>query len=268
MKSLLLALQFLTRLPIRIKAVEPTDLARSMIWFPLVGLVIGGVIGFIALLALMFQVPSEITAALIVSGFIILTGGLHLDGLSDMTDGFYAGKNKEEILNIMKDPHIGVMGTLAIIVVLILKYSILVNFCKEYIRQINLPNPGDCMGVYIGRTIRFLSYLVVIPVISRWGMVLASASSPYAIASGTAQPFIESLKPIHWIMATIITYCVAIGLLGVYGFVLSMMALLAVIISVIYIRPRIGGITGDTLGAINEIIETVVLFGAYLIYRV
>lgn len=98
-------------------------------------------------------------------------------------------------------------------------------------------------------------------------MVLAAGISPSARAEGTGQPFIEHLRPKHWLIATIITYIVAIGLLGIYGFVLCMIGLVIVLLSVIYIRQRIAGLTGDTLGAINEIVEIGVLLGAYLIYR-
>lgn len=250
MKSLLLAFQFLTRLPIRIKTVEESDHARSMMWFPLVGIFIGMVLVLIVYESSLFNLPSSITTAFLILASVIITGGLHLDGLSDTCDGFYAGSNREETLLIMRDHHTGAMGVIGIVTVLLLKYAVLL----ELLRSLPLRE------LYIS--------LALMPMISRWGMVIASSISPAAQEDGKALPFIKHLRIKHWLIATMLTYIISIGLLRNHGFVLCLIGLGVVIISVIYFRQRIKGITGDTLGALNEITELIVLFSAYLMYRI
>jgi adenosylcobinamide-GDP ribazoletransferase len=259
MKPILIALQFLTRLPIKVKEVAPEDLARSMTWFPLVGLLIGLFLYLINLEANIFNLAPEITAGLLVLALTIFTGGLHLDGLSDTADGFYAGKTREETLEIMHDSHTGVMGVIAIVLALILKYGIIISLLK-----------GTLFNTQTNS-------LLVIPAVSRWGMVMAGALLPPARmisgsggparSEGLGQSFITRLKPTQWIMATIITGLIAMGLMPHYGFIVCLTGLLVVILSVIYIKQRIGGLTGDTLGAINEIIEVSGLFTAYILTR-
>jgi len=275
MKSILLALQFLTRLSIRIKAVEPTDLARSMAWFPLVGLFIGLFLGLVNLEAMIFNLTPEITAGLLVLALIIITGGLHLDGLADTADGFYAGgakrspdesrdKTRERILNIMHDSHTGAMGVIAIVVVLLLKYAILVSL----LTKCGMRN-GECGMGYFNSALRTPQFavLVVVPMLSRWGMVVAAALLPPAKSEGLGQSFLFRLKPGQWIIATFITGLVTIGLLKTDGFILYLVSLFLVMLSISYIKPKLGGLTGDTLGAINEVLEVGGFFTAYLLFR-
>jgi adenosylcobinamide-GDP ribazoletransferase len=250
MKSILIAFQFLTRLPIRIKTIEPEDHARSMMWFPFVGIFIGLVLALIAYESSLYNLPGSITAALIILALVVITGGLHLDGLSDTCDGFYAGKDREETLRIMRDPHTGAMGVIGIVTMLLLKYAVLAELVSSV----------PFRPLYIS--------LAITPMLSRWGMVMASSISPAAREDGKAQPFIQHLRIKHWLIATMLTYIIAIGLLGNHGFALCMIGLGPVVIGVIYFRQRIGGVTGDTLGALNEIIELIVLFSAYMMYRI
>lgn len=250
MKSLLVALQFLTRLPISIETVTPAELSRSITWFPVIGLFIGGILILIAFAATVFQLPIPLTAALIILTLVIITGGLHLDGLADMCDGFYAGKNREQILSIMRDSHIGTMGVIGIMIVLLLKYNILLTLLE------NVSSPKE--KYYC---------LAITPMVSRWGMVIAAAISPYARNQGTTKAFMEQLKLKHGLIATLITLGVAFGLLNKYGLGLCFIGFIVVIIGVIYIKQKIGGVTGDTLGALNEILETITLFASYIIFK-
>lgn len=254
MKSLLVALQFLTPIPVKLGSVEPKDLARSMRYFPLIGLFIGL---FMVLLKMVSFGPlnfsATVTATLVLLALTALSGGLHLDGLSDMCDGFYAGRSKEEIVKIMRDPHIGVMGVIGIVFILLLKWSVLAS----------LPL---VMPYYSNIT------LIMIPLLSRWSMVIAAFASPYAPAAseGTAKPFVDNLTRKDAIISTTIMLFVTLALCIISD---NFIWLVAVVIPVIVamamamISKRIlGGITGDILGAINEITEVAVLFGAYIIY--
>jgi len=250
MKSILIALQFLTRLPIRLNNIQPNDLARSMAWFPLVGSFIGGILVLINYEAMIFHFTPEITAGLLALALIIITGGLHLDGLADMSDGFYAGKTKGDIIRIMDDSHTGAMGVIGIVIVLLLKYGILVSL-------LNLTNIEKSSLA-----------LLTVPVVSRWGMVMASALLPPAKTEGLGQSFLSEIKSRHWIIATIFTGIMISALIHQNGFILCMVTILLVVVWVLYIRQRLGGLTGDTLGAINEILEVGGLFTAYLLYKI
>ncbi|MFA5403215.1 MAG: adenosylcobinamide-GDP ribazoletransferase, partial [Candidatus Omnitrophota bacterium] len=112
MNSFLLALQFLTVIPLKIKGVTEEKLARATLYFPLVGLLIGLVLFQINLGLFILNFPSFTISIILIVFLAGLTGGLHLDGLSDSADAFLSGRSKEEMLNIMRDPHSGVMGVL------------------------------------------------------------------------------------------------------------------------------------------------------------
>ena len=251
MKSILIAFQFLTRLPIQIKEFTPTDLGKSMAWFPLVGLFIGLMLVLMLFVTRLLGLTPEITAGLLVLTLIILTGALHLDGISDTADGFYAGKTKEDILRIMDDSHTGAMGVIAIVTILLLKYAVIIS----------VVNPLK-VGI-----IPILP-LMIVPMLSRWGMVAASAILPPARTEGLGQSFLSSIHSKQWIIATLITFGVAIGFLHLNGFIICMAGLGLVVISSFYIKQKIGGLTGDTLGVINEIVEVGGFFSVYLLYRI
>jgi len=254
MKALLVALQFLTPIPVRLKSVEPKDLARSMRYFPLVGLVIGLFLVLVKTLAFgPLNFSAMVTATLMLLTLTALSGGLHLDGLSDMCDGFYAGRSREEIVKIMRDPHIGVMGAIGIFFILLIKWSVLASLPLS-------------MPYYSNIT------LILIPFLGRWAMVIAAAAGPYALVAsdGTAKPFVDNVTRKDAIISTVITLVVTLALSFISGnfvwLALMIVALLVVMAMVMTSRRVLGGITGDILGAVNEVTEVAVLFGAYLIY--
>src|SRR3989338_11572433 len=116
MKNFLLALQFLTRIPVRIKdKIEDGDCGYSMVWFPAVGLILGGILALVFKLAALAVNPA-IAVILVITVYMFLTGALHLDGLSDACDGLYGGKgDKVKTLEIMRDSRIGTIGALAMV---------------------------------------------------------------------------------------------------------------------------------------------------------
>src|SRR5205814_5495570 len=152
------AIAFLTRLPVPSRAAFDTkDVALSMRWFPLVGLLIGG---FLAAGLRLFTpiFPTLVAALLIVAIEALLTGALHLDGLADTADGLSARK-REDVLRIMRDHAIGSYGAVALILVVALKAAMI--------------------GTLIERGVA-LPYLAIMPVLGRWSLVLLSATQPYA----------------------------------------------------------------------------------------
>lgn len=227
------AISFLTLIPIRKEQkITPT----TIIFFPLIGLLLGGslvLLNFI--LTKVFCFNAYLTAGLLLAGYIALTGGLHLDGLSDTVDGLVGGRgDREKTLLIMDETHIGAMGVIAI-------------GCNILIKFILLTNLPQCA-------------LLVFPCVSRWAMVLSMRTSRPAKMVGLGKLCIENTTLSSFIVATVI--CVVITLIALPVDI----ALLGIIISglVAYkltksFTRRLGGMTGDAIGAINEIVENIML---------
>ena len=241
MKYFLIALQFLTIIPLRksIK-IEEKDLSNSLIFFPIIGLIIGIFLILINYLISSFLSPLVVNTLIIII-WIGMSGALHLDGFCDTIDGLYGGQTKEERLKIMKDSSIGAKGAIALICLLILKLSLLMEISPQYKYQA----------------------LLFTPMIGRWGMVMGIFLVPYAREEGMAKSFIKykDTKQLFW--ASLITLTTGLFLfkfisLGIIGLDLGI-----IFISTLYLKRKIGGITGDTLGGLNEIIEVFTLLIIY-----
>lgn len=242
MKSLLIALQFLTIIPLRPSGrPEEKDIAHSMSFFPLVGMIIGGFLILINLITSRYLSPF-IASALILIGWVGFTGALHLDGFTDTVDGLCGGKNKEQVLRIMKDSFIGAKGAIALILLLLLKFALLVGLTNDHKNYA----------------------LLFAPVAGRWSMVMGIYLSSYAREEGLAKAFFshKTGREIFW--ATLITFCLGLILFRIEFFYIIGIALAVNLLLISYLKRRIGGLTGDTLGALNEIIEVITLFSLYL----
>ncbi|MDD4979937.1 MAG: adenosylcobinamide-GDP ribazoletransferase [Candidatus Omnitrophica bacterium] len=245
MKSLLLALQFLTIIPVKVSLAREDELAKSMICFPLIGLLLGLALVGIDNLFLNLNFPEFSINIILVISLVILTGGMHLDGLADTADALLSRKSKEEMLTIMRDPHIGVMGVLAIISMLLLKSSFL-----------------STLGISSKMTA-----LLLMCILSRWSMVFTIFLFPYAREEGKAKTFTQGITLKIFILATIITLIPVIAIWRIKGLLVLM-----IIAGVNYIfgkamDKKIGGITGDTLGAAEEITEVIILFSICILER-
>ncbi len=239
MDSLRLAFGCLTILPVGPRS-TPRDVAfgRSWIWFPLIGLLIGSIL-VAANHVLAQQIPAAVTAALILSLWIVLTGALHLDGLADVCDGLYAGRTPDERLRIMKDPHIGTMAAVAITAHLILKFAMIHSL------------PASALA----------PSMLLAPCMARYAMGVLGTTLPYARTDGgTAASFVRHATPrsllIVLTVALVLSWLIArragLGLLAVASGV-------AWLLRTVFFRT-LGGVTGDALGATGEIVESVVLF--------
>lgn len=244
MRSLLLALQFLTILPIHIKGeVRKEDLTRSMLFYPMIGLLLGIILAILCY-GLSQYLPFYSAIAILIVIYIILTGGLHLDAFADLCDGFYAGKTKEDILKIMKDPHIGTIGAIGIFCIIFLKFILLVNTSSTYL----------------------LVAIAIAPIIGRWSAVLMSCRTKYVSESGVAQ-FIEGIGFRELIYATIATMAFLIAIAQVISLIVILFALILTLLFKSYVKSKIDGVTGDTLGACIEINEIATLLIMLLIGR-
>jgi adenosylcobinamide-GDP ribazoletransferase len=241
----LLALQFLTVIPLRIKNVDDKSVACSLIYFPLAGLIMGFLLVGMYELLLILNFPSLAISIILVVFLVILTGGLHLDGLSDTSDAFLSRKGREQMLEIMRDSHSGVMGVLAIISVLLLKIAFLYSIAIEF-------KPVA---------------LVLACVLSRWAMVLPIYLFPYARAEGKAKFFIQGVNLKILLLSTgLALACVLIfwQLKGLYIFV---MVAAFTYLAGKFINKKLSGVTGDTLGALCELNELVVLLTVFILTR-
>lgn len=242
---MLTALGFLTALPVPRQQVGAATLARSLIFFPFVGLLVGAIL-FAIDLALARLLPRELRAALLIAALLALTRALHLDGLMDCCDGLFGGFTPERRLAIMRDSRVGAFGVLGAIVFLLLRYGGLIALAGDW-RLVGLLLP---------------------PTLGRWAMALAIVGFPYARASGMGAAFKEAGRGWHVGLATFAAVGVGLGLwLPWGGAAIALVALIALAAGR-FMVGRLGGLTGDCYGAINELVEAVLLIGIVVVQTV
>lgn len=239
-----IALQFLTWLPSPLRrAVSTVELGRAQAYFPLVGALLGVILALLDAL-LRTILPPTLASGLLVAALIALTGGLHLDGLIDSCDGLFTQRTPAERLAIMRDSRAGSFGVIGAAAVLLLKYAGLTA----------LDGPMRPAA------------LVLTPVLARWAMVYALALFPYARASGKGTAFHgHGRRPL--LVATLSAAILAIALWPERGLFLLAAVAIATWLAGRFIVARLGGLTGDSYGALNEMAEVLVLIGASVAWR-
>lgn len=241
MKTFILALQLMTRLPIH-KEIEVTDerLIRGVMYWPLVGAVTGAI--DCAVFALMsFLVPKSVAAMFAVLCQLCVTGGFHLDGLCDTADAIYSARTRERMLEIMKDSRIGTNGVIAAIFDIGLKIMILCRLNNPVIALLLVPVAGKCIQ----------------------GILMYKAVYPRD--KGLGHSYIGRIS------AGVMMTCLICGVLiidlglGIAGHDWLLMLPVVLVLAAwgfrTYIVGKIGGMTGDTLGAGSEVIEILFLAG-------
>jgi len=236
------ALQFLTIFPTPLRhEVTAKTSGQSLPYFPLVGLILGTILLGLNY-GLTFILPPSVVNALLIIALVILTGAHHLDGFIDTCDGIIAGKSKKERLAIMSDSKVGAFGIVGAILLLLLKYASLSS------------SP-------------ILPALLLMPTLSRWAMVSIIFTFPYAKRSGMGLAFKRGATWQKLTIATVLALIVAVALLKLWGLVLMAALWLIAFGIASCFRSRLGGLTGDTYGAINELAEVLVLLLLILIGR-
>lgn len=243
LRPFLIAAQFLTRLPIpRLNTITERDTGRSMLFYPLVGLIIGLLLA--ALLLVMGKAPPALQAALLLAVWVLITGGLHLDGLADSADAWVGGLgDRERTLAIMKDPNCGPAGGVAIVLVLLLKFAALDAAVVS----------GDWTA------------LLLAPVLGRTAPPLLFLTTPYVRRQGLGSTLTGHLPRRTAALVTAATAAAILLSAGINALwpVISATGVFA-LCRAMMVR-RIGGATGDTAGALVEITETAVLITAVLL---
>lgn len=238
MKQFLIALQFLTILPVKVKQIEDKDYGKALFYFPFVGIIIGVLLSLFLLFS--NALPKALISSFILLSSIILTGAIHLDGLADTLDGFYGGRTKEDILNIMRDKRIGAIGAIGLFSVLIFKYSLIVSIPYNLLWR----------------------FLIISLVFSRWMQSIACSFFNYAREEGKAKNFITFSNKKDCYLSGVFVLLIFVLLVKFKGILIFLLSLFLSLIFMYYINKKINGMSGDTIGAINEIAEISVLLFA------
>ena len=253
MKRFIGILQFLTRIPIRVDIGFDEEFHKTMYYFPLVGFVLG-ILYFIIGIASNLIFDGYITSVNILMATVILTGGLHLDGVGDTFDGIYSYRDKEKILEIMKDSRLGTNAMLSILFLILLKLGLIYAIVES----------------------GYLYNLIFMPVFARMSIVIASYKSVTPRKNGMGNVFIG--KPDLKIILTGMLYTIMIisfmcinifkinyiDLYKIITFIPLMIILTRMFVK--YIYSKIDGITGDILGCTSELMEVMYLIYIYLIF--
>ncbi|MGH7830796.1 MAG: adenosylcobinamide-GDP ribazoletransferase [Candidatus Binatia bacterium] len=225
----MIALKFLTIFPWpKAFPTTPEEIGRSAAFFPVVGLCLGAVVVLFDRLLYLY-LEATLLSIVLVTVMILLTRGFHLDGLGDTFDGLGTNGGSEEALKAMKDSRIGIFGLLAIVVVLAFKF-----------------HSVAVMESYLG--------LLVAPILSRWAMVVLAYGSQPAHA-GLGQIMVENVRGRHLLFATLFTLAGVTVFAGRVGLWIAFWVSLVALLGRSYFHRRLGGVTGDTFGAVAEITE-------------
>jgi cobalamin 5'-phosphate synthase/cobalamin synthase len=230
---LLAALSFLTRVPVHL-TFDAREVGRSALFFPLVGAAIGAV-QWGLFYALSARLPALLTAVLVVAFSAWLTRAMHLDGLADLTDGLAGGSSRGQALEIMRDPRVGAFGAVALVLVLATKIAAIAALEAK-------------------------AALVLAPALARWTSVPLSRLLPNAReGGGLGSALTDHVGALELVGATLVSAALAAALAPALGAV-SWVAVIAVTAVVGAIaRKRLGGVTGDVLGANVELSEACAL---------
>ena len=232
-QEVMLAFSFLTVIPMPTLEYQPGLLGRAGRWFPLVGLLLGGVLT-LAHWGLSQLFPPLLTSALVTTLWAALTGGLHLDGLADCCDGLLAATSRERRLEIMRDPRTGAFAVVGVVLFLLLKVMALAA----------LPAAQPA--------------LLLAPTWARW-LLLWGARQPLARPSGLGADFAAGLTGRNQALALLLPLLLFVPFFTLQT-VLAVLAAVAATGWLIHLaRQRLGGVTGDVYGLVVEVSELVIL---------
>ena len=245
-RRFLIAVQFLTRLPVpRVLHNSEAELGKASAFFPLVGVIVGGGAALVfALMQRLLPVSASVLCAIVFAAFI--TNGFHEDGLADTFDGLGGGWTKDRVLEIMRDSRIGTYGTLAVIFVVLGK----LNFLSS------LPQGQIWRWMIVGHTA------------ARWTILPLCAWLPYARAEGQGKLVARQVGTLEIVIGTTTTLLVILLLLPWQAALVTFLTTaLVTFLSGLYFRARLQGITGDCLGAANQLTEVGLYLTAVILLR-
>jgi adenosylcobinamide-GDP ribazoletransferase len=238
LNEFLLAFQFMTRIPISGLPHEPRALARAAKFFPVVGLAVGLVALAIKRL-LVAHIQYQVLAFVLIVYFVVITGALHEDGLADAADGFGGGWTREKILTIMRDSRIGSFGCVAVTLSLLARFVLISN-----------TSPARLSGILIASS-----------VLCRWTALPLSYWLPYAREDHGLGGAVAGQLPLSSLLWGSGFAVVGVaGALGVGSLGPWLITIVVTVASGLYFNSHIQGVTGDCLGATNQIVEIAIYF--------
>jgi adenosylcobinamide-GDP ribazoletransferase len=245
LRRFFIAVQFLTRLPVpRGLNSSEAELGKAAAFFPLVGVIVGGETALVfLLLAHVLPLSASVLCAIIFTAFI--TNGFHEDGLADAFDGFGGGWTKDRTLEIMRDSRIGTYGTMALIFLILSKLILLSSLS---------PLP-------------IWPWLIIAHTAARWTILPLCAWLPYARAEGQGKLVAKQVGPLEIVVGTATLLMVLLLLPWQAALVAFLVTALVTLLSGLYFRTRIKGVTGDCLGATNQLTEVALYFTAVILLR-
>jgi len=237
------AIRLLTMLPVPGR--DAKRLSDALYWFPVVGLLLGSLLwGLGRLLRLLAPTWAMGPAGAVVASSAVLTLFLHLDGLADWADGFLGARDRERTLRIMKDPCVGAFGVVVLVAVLLMKWTAVTRLI-------------ECDALH---------WLITAYIVSRTLQVDLAVALPYARAEGgTGAPFVQDAHNLHRIVALGVGMGLVLLISGPIGTLALGVAWLFCRALATWFRRRLGGVTGDLLGAASELVETGILFAGAMV---
>jgi adenosylcobinamide-GDP ribazoletransferase len=230
----------MTRIPVFVNVeYDEEKLGKSIKYFPLVGAIIGIFLYGINILAGKITVNRQIAAIIIIIAEIFITGLIHIDGLADTADGLFSYAEKEKILEIMRDSRVGTNGAVALILYFMTKVILLSEIRPEYI--------------------------ILYPVISRLSTSINAGLGEYARKNGMSNEIIAKNGKKEAGISIIITMILSFIILKVKGLIILIFAILFILLLMKGVKRKIGGITGDTMGASLELTSILVLLAGVVL---
>lgn len=245
LRHFLLAVQFLTRLPVPgTLTTTEEELGRSAAFFPLVGIIVGGGTALVFVLALL-ALPLSASVLLAIAFTTFITNGFHEDGLADTFDGLGGGWTKERALEIMRDSRLGTYGTLALVFLVLGKYTFLSSLEPRQIWR----------------------WLIVAHTASRWTVLPLCSWLPYARAEGQGKLVAKQIGVPALLFASFTFLAVSLLLPWRASLFTIVVTAVLILVSGFYFKQRLGGITGDCLGAVNQLTELALYLFALVLAR-
>ncbi|PIQ98812.1 MAG: adenosylcobinamide-GDP ribazoletransferase [Nitrospinae bacterium CG11_big_fil_rev_8_21_14_0_20_45_15] len=232
--NFLSALGFLTLIPVPIRSFSKDG--SQIAWFPFVGLLIGGMLFAIDALGAAYLTPS-LRAVFDIVFLTLISGGLHLDGLADSADGMFSHRDREQTLLIMKDPRIGVMGVLTLCLCFLLKYAGLLAICGEH----------------------GMGWLILAPALGRTMLTTGLVVMRHPQSDAALSNWLYQKGKYQYLAGGVIPFTLAFYIGLAEGLAVLFLFFITGYCILRWFENKIGGVTGDGLGALGEIIETLTL---------
>ena len=241
------ALQFLTRLPLTIEPPpDKREIGLSLAWYPFVGLTLGVLLWAVALVV--SRLPGLLGAAVVLTVWVLVTGALHIDGLADTADAWVGGHgDRERTLEIMKDPRSGPVALAVVNCLLLLKFAALAALTATHLHAAPWRDPRLAAGC------------ILPPLLARAAIPLLFAHTPYVRAHGIAREMTAHQARGLGLLLTLLTALCALAAARTLGAVALGSAALVYLVMRRAVARRLGGFTGDTAGALIEVIEAACL---------